>query len=45
MSAAAFFGVLHSLTCTFSPSALTASVVTVFCVDIRLTISVQKGVG
>ncbi len=30
---------------TFSPSALFASVVMAFCVDITLTISVQYGVG
>ena len=45
MSLASLFGVLHILIFTFSPKALTASVVTAFCVCIRRTISVQKGVG
>ena len=44
MSAASFLGVLHIRIFTFSPSALTASVVMAFCVDILLTISVQNGV-
>ena len=39
MSSATFVGSLHKRICTFSPRIFVPSVVTAFCVDIRLTIS------
>ena len=43
MSSATLLGSLHKRICTFSPRVLIPSVVTAFCVDIRLTILDRVG--